>query len=160
MKNTFRIEIDVSMYESVEAMQDARVIEDVVNQVKCILQKEGYRASCGLMMKASKNAVSLLLSRKKKIPPTILIIYIPMNTLESILDNLVPNSSSDDDLSDTNLAVDDDRTDLACVPQLSPSVPSAPTVSFLMNKDMLDAKLILNIYLSISDILYLKMADQ
>ncbi|CAF1482041.1 unnamed protein product [Rotaria sordida] len=108
MKKTVKIVVDVSMYPSVELLSEPRVIDHISKQVYDILEKKRQKARDSAIIKACKNAVSLLLSKKKGIPPTILSVYLPMNIIESSDDTVVPSVSSDEDILETGVGEDDD----------------------------------------------------
>ncbi|CAF3937203.1 unnamed protein product [Rotaria sp. Silwood1] len=107
MKKTLKIDVDVSMYASLEILKESRVIEEISNKVHGLLKQKGQTARFSSITKASKNAVSLWLSKKKGIKPTSLSIYLPMNIVESLCDTVVPNLSSDEDNSPINITEND-----------------------------------------------------
>ena len=67
-----------------------------------ILEKQGEKALVRSVVKAIKNGVSLLLSKRKRTAPAFLCVYLPMNVAESICDTRVPTVPSDDDTSMTS----------------------------------------------------------
>ncbi|CAF5099009.1 unnamed protein product [Rotaria sp. Silwood1] len=95
------------MYASLEILKESRVIEEISNKVHGLLKQKGQTARFSSITKASKNAVSLWLSKKKGIKPTSLSIYLPMNIVESLCDTVVPNLSSDEDNSPINITEND-----------------------------------------------------
>ncbi|CAF1471071.1 unnamed protein product, partial [Adineta ricciae] len=99
MKGTLKINVDVSMYTSVELLKDLRVINEISKKVIDILQEKGQEARSSVIDKASKNAVSLLLSKKKGKVGSVLSVYLPTNTIEPLHDTVVPTVSSDEDSS-------------------------------------------------------------
>ncbi|CAF1523529.1 unnamed protein product, partial [Rotaria sordida] len=127
MKKTVKIVVDVSMFPSAELLNEPRVIDHISKQVYDILEKKRQKARDSAIIKACKNAVSLLLSKKKGIPPTILSVYLPMNIIESSDDTIVPNVSSDEDILETGVGEDDDSTQSD---QLSSSNSQGSHISF------------------------------
>jgi hypothetical protein len=119
MKKTLRIDVDVSMYASVEILKNSRVIDEISTKVNHILEKKGRKARVSSIAKASKNAVSLLLSKKKGMIPTFLSVYLPINVVESSADTVVPTVSSDNDISETSISEDDDSINNDCHSQIS-----------------------------------------
>ena len=115
MSKSLKLEIDVSMCESIDALKDLRVIDNIVNEVNNILEKNGQKTSNNSIIKSCKNAVSLLSSKKKQTSPNLLVIYWPKNVVESIQDTVVPNVSSDDEVSETNTDNDLDLQSLSPV---------------------------------------------
>ncbi|CAF4777851.1 unnamed protein product, partial [Rotaria sp. Silwood2] len=100
------------MYASLEILKESGVIEEISNKVNGLLKQKGQTARFSSISKASKNAVSLWLSKKKGIKPTFLSIYLPMNIVESLCDTVVPNSSSDEDNSPINITENDMTADV------------------------------------------------
>ncbi|CAF4985369.1 unnamed protein product, partial [Rotaria socialis] len=68
---------------------------------------KGQKARLSAVEKASKNAVSLLLTKKKGETATSLSVSIPENVVESLCDTVVRTVSSDDDSSTRNVSEDD-----------------------------------------------------
>ncbi|CAF4454106.1 unnamed protein product, partial [Rotaria magnacalcarata] len=136
MKKTLKVDIDVSMYASKEILKDCRVIDEISKKVIDVLEKKGQKARGSSIIKASKNAVSLLLSKKKEIGATFLSVYLPMSTIESIGDTVVPTVSSDDDTSVTSVSEDDNINNSDCNSQLSSSSSQEPPISFSMSSDV------------------------
>ncbi|CAF2158073.1 unnamed protein product [Rotaria magnacalcarata] len=118
------------MYASKEILKDCRVIDEISKKVIDVLEKKGQKARGSSVIKASKNAVSLLLSKKKEIVPTFLSVYLPMSTIESIGDTVVPTVSSDDDTSVTSVSEDDNINNSDCNSQRSSSSSQKPPISF------------------------------
>ncbi len=127
MKKKLKIDLDVSVYPSIDILKDSRVIDEISKQVNNILEKKGQKARASSIIKASKNAVSLLLSKKKSNVPTFLSVYLPMNVIESSDDTVVPTLVSDEDVSETSVGEDDDSINNDSNSQLS---PSASHISF------------------------------
>ncbi|CAF1547609.1 unnamed protein product [Adineta ricciae] len=96
MKNALKIGVDVSTYASLESLKDPGVIGEISKKVIDILEKKGQTARLSAVEKASINAVSLLLSKKKPRTSTFLSVYLTTNVLESLCDTVVPTVSSDD----------------------------------------------------------------
>lgn len=65
MNKSLKIEIDVSMYESIAEMKMLPAIDDVVNRVNLDLKRKEKTVNRNVIVKACKNAVSLLSSKKK-----------------------------------------------------------------------------------------------
>ncbi|CAF5096664.1 unnamed protein product, partial [Rotaria sp. Silwood1] len=128
MNKSLKIEIDVSMYESIDALKDPSVIDKIVGEINEILQKKGQRANNSSIVKSYKNAVSLLRWKKKQISPGLLTIYLPTNVLEFIQDTVVPNASSDEDVLETSVDKDSIDSELDC--QLISPVPDDSHISF------------------------------
>ncbi len=57
-------------------------------------------------MKASKNAISLLLFNTKELTKPFLSVYLPMNVVESFADTILSTVLSDDDVSETSIDKD------------------------------------------------------
>ena len=98
MKQSIRVDIDLSQYGSIEVLKESSIVDIVVNDVLKNLQFKGYQANRSIVLKSTKNAISLLLSRKKSSFCS-LPIYIPIAAAQVISDNVVPSASSDDDVS-------------------------------------------------------------
>jgi isocitrate dehydrogenase kinase/phosphatase len=64
------IEIDASVYESIDALKDSRVIDDIVNKVNEILQEKWQQVSRSSIVKSCKNSVSLLWFKKHTLTPS------------------------------------------------------------------------------------------
>jgi hypothetical protein len=139
MKKTLKIDVDVSMYACVEILKDSQVIDEISTKVDHILEKKGEKARVSSIAKASKNAVSLLLSKKKGILPTFLSVYLPINVVESLADTVVPTVSSDDDLSGTSIGEDDDSINNDCNSQISSSTSLGSHISFSICNNVLKA---------------------
>ncbi|CAF1376509.1 unnamed protein product, partial [Rotaria sordida] len=90
------------MCGSIAELKSLHAIDNVVNKVNTILKRKEKKANKNLIVKACKNAVSLLWSKKKEISPTVLSIYLPLNALESIQDTVVPNVSSNEEVSESS----------------------------------------------------------
>lgn len=97
MKNTLKIVVDVSMYASIESLNDSQVMKDIFKKVIDSLEKKGQKARLSAIEKASKNVVSLLLSKKKGNAASFLSVYIPDNAVEPLSGTVVPSVSSDED---------------------------------------------------------------
>ena len=111
MGKSLKIEIDVFAYESVEELKSCQAIDDLLNKVKSVLKRKEKTASNSSIAKACKNAVSLLWSKKRETSPSILIVYLPSNAVESIQDTIVPNASSDEEALEQGISDDNlDRT--------------------------------------------------
>lgn len=113
---------------------------------KCLvvdLEKKGYTASVGSIIKATKNAVSLLLSRKKQMPLSMLTVYVSKSSLESIEDNVVIETSpnKDDPQNNRNNDVDNNERQTHSAVTSLPFVTSNPMISFFMDGDVLQAKI-------------------
>ena len=134
MSKSLKIEIDVSVYESVIELKGFRAIDDLVNKVNLVLRREEKTVDRNVIVKACKNAVSLLSSKKKDIAPTVLKVYLPSNSLESIQDTVVPNASSDEEISENDVSGDQSQDDSDNQPSTSssspPSSPSSSSSSF------------------------------
>lgn len=129
MSKSLKIELDVFMYESIDELKSSKAIDDLVDKVNVILKTKEKKANRNIVFKACKNAVSLLSSKKKEISPNVLTVYVPLNALESLLDTVVPNVSSDEDLSESDVTVYDIQTDSDSQPSSSSSPPSTPSSS-------------------------------
>ena len=132
MKKSMKIDVDVSMYRSVDTLKDSRVMNEILTKVTDILKKQGQKARVSAVEKASKNAVSLLSSKKKGKVPTSLSVYLPMNVVEPLCDTLVPNISSDEDLSVTSAGEDDEIASNSSNSQKSSSSSHTQQISFSM----------------------------
>ena len=139
MRKTLKIDIDVSMYASVETLKDSGVIEEIARKVADVLEKQGQKARINSIVKASKNAVSLLASKKKGTAPAFLCVYLPMNIVELICDTVVPTVSSDDDTSMTSASGNDEGLSNVSDDQIPPCVISEKHISFSMCGDLLTA---------------------
>ena len=64
MKKTVKIYVDMSLYASIEILKDPKTIDVISKIVNDSLEKKGQKARSSSIIKASKNAVSLLLSKK------------------------------------------------------------------------------------------------
>ena len=129
MGKSLKIELDVTMYESIVELQNSKAIDYLVDKVYIFLNTKEKTANRNVIVKACKSAVSLLSSKKKETSPNILFVYVPVNCLESLLDTVVPNVSSDDDVSD--VTIDDSHIDSDSQPSSSHSTPSRPSSSSL-----------------------------
>ncbi len=98
-------------------------------KVNDILENRGEKANSSSIVKACKNAISLLSSKKKQISPTLLTIYLPSKVVESVQDTVAPNGSSDEDISETSIDNDLDSQ--------SSSSSSDSQVAFFMRNDVL-----------------------
>ena len=136
MKKTLKFDIDVSMYASIETLKDCRVIDEISKKVNDLLEKKGQKARGSSIIKASKNAASLLLSKKKEMAPTFLSVYLPITAVEPICDTVVPTVSSDDDTSVTSVGEDDNMNNSGCSSQLSSSSSQEPCISFSMSSNV------------------------
>jgi len=132
MKKTLKIDVDVSMYASVEALKASCVMNEISRKVTEVLEKKGQKAGTSSVVKASKNAISLLLSKKKASVPLFLSVYLPMNAVELVSDTVVPTVSSDEDTSIASISEDDDITNNSCNSQFSSSDSQDPHFSFSM----------------------------
>ncbi|CAF1571574.1 unnamed protein product, partial [Adineta steineri] len=132
MKGALKIDVDVSMYVSVESLKDSRVINEISKKVIDILKEKGQKARLSAVEKASKNAVSLLLSKKKGKTASLLFVYLPLNVLESLRDTVVPTVSSDEDSSTRSVSEDDDIESDSCDSQNSPYDSHSRHISFSM----------------------------
>ena len=99
MKRALKVDVDVSMYASDESMRDSRVVNEISKNVIDILEEKGQKARLSVVEKASRNAVSLLLSKKKGKVASFLSVYLPTNVVESICDTVVLTISSDEESS-------------------------------------------------------------
>ncbi|CAF1667141.1 unnamed protein product [Adineta ricciae] len=132
MKGTLKINVDVSMYTSVELLKDLRVINEISKKVIDILQEKGQEARSSVIDKASKNAVSLLLSKKKGKVGSVLSVYLPTNTIEPLHDTVVPTVSSDEDSSVRSVSEDDDTESDSCDSQNSSASSQNQHIFFSM----------------------------
>ncbi|CAF4093686.1 unnamed protein product, partial [Rotaria magnacalcarata] len=130
MKSALKIDVDVSMNASVESLKDSRVINEISKKVIDILKEKGQKARFSAVEKASKNAVSLLLTKKKGKTATFLSVYIPTNVVESLCDTVVPTVSSDDDSSARSVSEDDGIESDSSVSQNSSSNSHDRDISF------------------------------
>lgn len=137
MDKCIKIQIDVSAYESVEVLKEVRAITEITNIFISDLEKNGYRAKFGSIFKATKNAVSLLLSRKKRVPLSMLTIYAPKNSLEIVDENVITAPSSNDVGAQTNC--DDNQNQTRSSIPLPSFVSSRPAINFSMDNDVLQA---------------------
>ncbi|CAF4915203.1 unnamed protein product, partial [Rotaria sp. Silwood1] len=94
------------------------------------------KARDSAIIKACKNAVSLLLSKKKGVSPTFLSVYLPLNIIESSDDTVVPSVSSDEDLLETSVGEDDDSIHSD---QLSSSNSQGSHISFSLCNNVMTA---------------------
>ncbi|CAF1517174.1 unnamed protein product, partial [Rotaria sordida] len=139
MKKTLKIDVDVSMYASLEILKESRVIEEISNKVNDLLKQKGQTARFSSIAKASKNAVSLCLSKKKGIIPTSLSIYLPMNIIESLCDTVVPNLSSDEDKSPIDITENDSDISEDSQSQISSSVSQNLHISLSFSDNLVKA---------------------
>ncbi|CAF3288681.1 unnamed protein product [Rotaria socialis] len=130
MKSALKIDVDVSMNASVESLKDSSVINEISKKVIDILKEKGHKARLSAVEKASKNAVSLLLTKKNGKAPTFLSVYIPANVVESLCDTVVPTVSSDDDSSTRSVSEDDGIESDSCASQNSSSNSHDRHISF------------------------------
>ena len=137
MKKTLKIDIDVSMYESIEILKNFQVKQQILSEVNNILKKKGQKSSAVSIEKAIRNAVSLLLSRKKEKVPTILSIYLPINSIEHVSDTIVPSISSDEDLSTSNITDNDDSNNSPARSPTSSLSSNSSKIFFSMSDSML-----------------------
>ncbi|CAF4964690.1 unnamed protein product [Rotaria sp. Silwood1] len=133
---TVKIVVDVSMYPSIEVLKEPRVSDQISKQVYNILEKNRQKARDSAIIKACKNAVSLLLSKKKGVSPTFLSVYLPLNIIESSDDTVVPSVSSDEDLLETSVGEDDDSIHSD---QLSSSNSQGSHISFSLCNNVMTA---------------------
>ncbi|CAF3879296.1 unnamed protein product [Rotaria sp. Silwood1] len=133
---TVKIVVDVSMYPSIEVLKEPRVFDQISKQVYNILEKNRQKARDSAIIKACKNAVSLLLSKKKGVSPTFLSVYLPLNIIESSDDTVVPSVSSDEDLLETSVGEDDDSIHSD---QLSSSNSQGSHISFSLCNNVMTA---------------------
>ena len=129
----------MSMYPSIDTLKDSKVIVEISKKINDILEVEGQAAPASSLIKASKNAVSLFLSKKKGTPPALLSVYVPKNVISSCDDTVVPTVSSDEDVSETSLGEEDDsiNTDSSC--QFSSCSSHSSPISFSINDDVVKA---------------------
>ncbi|CAF1539235.1 unnamed protein product [Adineta ricciae] len=102
MQKTLKIDVDVSMHGSFEALKDFQVKQQILSEVNNVLKEKGQKSSAVSIDRAIRNAISLLSTRKKEKTPSILSVYLPTNSIEQSSDTVVPNISSDDDVSTAN----------------------------------------------------------
>jgi len=67
MSKSWKVELDVHMYESISELKSSNAINDLVNKVNVFLKTKDKTTSRNIIVKACKNAVSLLSSKKKKL---------------------------------------------------------------------------------------------
>ncbi|CAF3453712.1 unnamed protein product [Rotaria sp. Silwood2] len=127
------------MYASLEILKESGVIEEISNKVNGLLKQKGQTARFSSISKASKNAVSLWLSKKKGIKPTFLSIYLPMNIVESLCDTVVPNSSSDEDNSPINITENDSNISEDSQSQFSSSLSQNRHISLSFSDNLVTA---------------------
>lgn len=137
MKSALKLDVDVSMYASVESLKDSRVINEISKKVIVILEKQGQTARLNAIEKASKNAVSLLLSKKKGRAATFLSVYLPMNVVESLADTVVPTLSSGEESPTTSVSEDDEIESDSCGSQSSLSDSDTRHISFSLCNEVL-----------------------
>ena len=65
MKKTLKIDIDLSVYSSTNILKKFQIIDEISKKINDILENKEQKARTSSVIKASKNAVSLLLSKKK-----------------------------------------------------------------------------------------------
>ncbi|CAF4416023.1 unnamed protein product [Rotaria sp. Silwood2] len=135
---SLKIDVDVSMYESIDELKDSPAIDNIMSKVVDILKKKGQKASNCSLLKYCKNAVSLLWSKKKETSPNLLIVYLPLKVLEYIQDTVVPNVSSDEEVSESG--VDNESIDNVTDCQLPLPVSSSSHISFSVRNNMLEAE--------------------
>ena len=110
MKNTLKIDVDLSLYVSVDILKDSRAAGEIATTVNNILESKGQKARVSSIVKASRNAISLLLSKKKKAIPKFLSVYLPMNVIESLCDTVVPNVPCNQGVVETSIGEDENST--------------------------------------------------
>ncbi|CAF4001756.1 unnamed protein product, partial [Rotaria magnacalcarata] len=126
------------MYQSIEVLKDSKIAYEISKAVNDILEKKGKKASASSIIKASKNAVSLLLSKKKRIIPTLLSVYLPATVIETVSDTVVPTISSDEDKSEPSISSgDDDNNSYDSNSYFSSSTSHGPHISFSMSNNLL-----------------------
>ena len=128
MSKSWKVELDVHMYESISELKSSNAINDLVNKVNVFLKTKDKTTSRNIIVKACKNAVSLLSSKKKETSLSLLTVYLPSNSLESLLDTVVSNASSDDDVSRSDVTLNDSHID-SYNPPSSSSTPSKQSSS-------------------------------
>lgn len=128
MNKSFKIEIDVSMYNSIHMLKDPPTMDIIVNKVHSVLEERGQKASNSSITKACKNAISLLWSKRKHKRPTILAVYLPINMLQLMQDTFVPTTSSGEEAVENSIDNDSIRYDTDT--QSSSSVFSISHIAF------------------------------
>ncbi|CAF4550230.1 unnamed protein product, partial [Rotaria socialis] len=152
MKSALKIDVDVSMNASVESLKDSSVINEISKKVIDILKEKGHKARLSAVEKASKNAVSLLLTKKNGKAPTFLSVYIPANVVESLCDTVVPTVSSDDDSSTRSVSEDDGIESDSCASQNSSSNSHDRHISFSVCNEVMKNNRAMNLDRILSDI--------
>ena len=107
MKNTLKIDVDLSLYVSVDILKDSRAADEIATTVNNILESKGQKARDSSIAKASRTVISLLLSKKKKVIHKFLSVYLPMNVIESLCDTVVLNVPCDEGIVETSIGEDD-----------------------------------------------------
>ena len=110
MKNMLKIDVDLSLYVSVDILKDSRAAGEIATTLNNILESKGQKARVSSIVKASRNAISLFLSKKKKAIPKFLSVYLPMNVMESLCDTVVPNVPCDQDVVEASIGEDENST--------------------------------------------------
>ena len=110
MKKTLKIDVDLPLYVSVDILKDSRAAAEIATTVNNILESKGQKARVSSIVKASRNAISLLLSKKKKAIPKFLSVYLPMNVIESLCDTVVPNVPCNQGVVETSSGEDENST--------------------------------------------------
>ncbi|CAF4556444.1 unnamed protein product [Rotaria socialis] len=135
-----KIDVDVSLYLSIERFKDSRVIDEISKKVKDILEKQGRTTRTSSIIKASKNIDSLLLSKRKGTVLTFLSVYLSVNVAESLNDTVVPTVSSDENALETSVGDDDDSINSDSSRPFSPSTSHdslSSDISFYMCNDIM-----------------------
>ncbi|CAF4221972.1 unnamed protein product [Rotaria magnacalcarata] len=132
-----KIVIDISDYACVETLKELPIIDEISKQVAVILEKQNQRARESFVIKACKNSVSLLLSKKKDVRPKFLSIYLPINSIESTDDSTISTVSSDKNVLDNIMAEDGDIIDNHTN---AVSIVSNSKISFSIENDVVIAE--------------------
>lgn len=67
MTKILKVEVDVSMYSSINLLKDSNTKYEIARMVDVVLKSQNKKAPSNSVIKASKNAISLLLSKRKKL---------------------------------------------------------------------------------------------
>ena len=130
MSKTLKLEIDMSIYSSLDALKHTDVVDETSRKVNDVLREKDKQASASSIMKASKNALSLLLHRKKQTIPPVLPIYLPMNLVQCVSDTVVPTVSSDEDMPQPSEEEHDNSSDSNSEKNTLSPISHSPLISF------------------------------
>ena len=133
---TLKIDVDVSMFTSIEALVDPRSIDHISAAVVKALEKKRQCATNSAIVKASKNAV-FLQSKRKRAAVTFVTVYLPLRSIEPMCDNVVPSVSPNRQSVHTD---GEDGDESSSVSSSSSHGSSVPRISFSVSTDGLIAQ--------------------